>query len=59
IMSVILATLALAMCGCLVAVLAYMPPGKKITEMILIGWVAALVTYGIGRAASVFLGMEV
>jgi VIT1/CCC1 family predicted Fe2+/Mn2+ transporter len=59
IMSVVLATLALAITGFLVAVLAYMPPRNKITEMILIGWVAALITYGIGKAASLFLGAEV
>ncbi len=56
IISLILATIALAITGFFVSVLANMSPGKKMAEMILTGLGSAAVTYGIGRAASALLG---
>jgi VIT1/CCC1 family predicted Fe2+/Mn2+ transporter len=56
IISLILATIALAITGFFVSVLANMSPGKKMGEMIITGLGAAAVTYGIGRAASALLG---
>ena len=56
IISLILATIALAITGFFVSVLANMPQGKKMGEMILTGLGSAAVTYGIGRAASAVLG---
>ncbi len=58
ILSLILATVALAVTGFFVSILAYLSPGKKIGEMIVTGLGSAAVTYGIGRAASVLLGMR-
>jgi VIT1/CCC1 family predicted Fe2+/Mn2+ transporter len=56
ILSVVFAAVSLAATGLLVALLAYMPPGKKVGEMILSGLGCAAATYAIGRAASVLLG---
>ena len=54
--SVILATNNLAATGILVALLAYMPPAKKVGEMILSGLGCSAVTFAIGKAASFLLG---
>ncbi len=59
IISLVLATIALAVTGLFVSILAYVPPRKKITEMILTGLGAAAVTYAIGRAASTLLGRAI
>lgn len=59
VLSLVLATIALAVTGFFVSILAYMSPGKKIGEMILSGLGSAAITYGIGRAASVFLGTHI
>ena len=59
IISLILAIVALAITGFFVAVLANMPLGKKMGEMILTGLGAAIITYGIGKAASAILGTGV
>ena len=56
ILSVVLAALALAVTGYLVAILGYMSPGKKIGEIVLSGLGAAAVTYVIGRAVAALLG---
>ena len=56
ILSLILATISLAVTGFFVSILAYLTPGKKIAEMILTGLGCAAITYGIGKAASSFLG---
>ena len=53
--SLILATIALAITGFLVSILASMPPSKKIAEMIFSGLGSAAITYVIGRMASVLL----
>lgn len=57
ILSLILATASLAITGFMVSILAYMPSGRKIGEMLLSGLGSAAVTYVIGRMASYFLGM--
>lgn len=56
IVSLLLATVALAITGFFVSILAHMTPGKKIGEMMLTGLGSAALTYGIGRLASLFLG---
>jgi len=56
IISIILATISLAITGFFVSILAYLSPGKKMAEMILTGLGSAAVTYGIGRAVSAMLG---
>jgi VIT1/CCC1 family predicted Fe2+/Mn2+ transporter len=58
ILSIILATISLAITGFLVAILANLPPGKKIAEMVLTGLGTAAVTFGIGKLAAVFLGTK-
>jgi vacuolar iron transporter family protein len=55
VVSLILAVIALAVTGYLVAVLANLPPAKKINEMLFTGLVTAGITYGIGRLAAIFL----
>jgi VIT1/CCC1 family predicted Fe2+/Mn2+ transporter len=50
---------ALAVTGFFVSVIAYVPPGKKVAEMIVTGSVSAAITYGIGKIASDFLGTHV
>ncbi len=59
IVSLFLAIMSLAITGFFVSVIAYVPPGKKVVEMIVTGVVSAAITYGIGRIASVFLGANV
>jgi len=59
VISLILAIVALAITGFFVAILANMPLGKKMGEMILTGLGAAIITYGIGKAASAILGTGV
>jgi VIT1/CCC1 family predicted Fe2+/Mn2+ transporter len=59
IVSILLAVVALAVTGFFVSILAYMPPGKKVGEMILTGVISAAITYGIGKIASDLLGTHV
>jgi vacuolar iron transporter family protein len=56
ILALILAIIALALTGYLVAVLANLSPAKKISEMLFTGLFTAAITYGIGRLAAMFLG---
>ncbi|MDD4859312.1 MAG: VIT1/CCC1 transporter family protein [Dehalococcoidales bacterium] len=55
ILSLIFAVVTLAITGFLVALLAYISPGKKISEMIIAGLGCAGVTYSIGWIASTLL----
>jgi vacuolar iron transporter family protein len=59
IVSLLLAILSLAVTGFFVSVIAYVPPGKKVAEMIVTGVVSAAITYGIGKIASDLLGAHV
>jgi VIT1/CCC1 family predicted Fe2+/Mn2+ transporter len=59
VVSLLLATGALAATGFLVSMLAYLPPGRKIGEMLFSGLGSALVTYLIGRLAAIFFATAV
>ncbi len=59
VLSLVLATIALAVTGLFVSIIGYMPPGRKVGEMILTGLGSAGVTYLIGRVASILLGRPV
>jgi vacuolar iron transporter family protein len=57
-LSIILAIVFLSVTGFLVAVLADLPPAKKIAEMLFIGLGTAAVTFGIGKLVSIFMGIQ-
>jgi len=58
-LSLVLAGLALAVTGFIIAISANLPIRRKIAEMILAGLGSAGTTFAIGRLASIILGVEV
>ena len=58
-LSLFTAAAALAVTGSLVALSANLPVKRKAIEMVLLGLGSAAVTFGIGRLASILLGIEV